>query len=205
MTITKLVRLSGIVAIASGIMIFLTRVSQVILFGSQPLSVQAASSLFVPLVGIPGLLGSIGFLIGIVGLYIRQAEDAGYFGLIAFIIAFVGISLSLGANWAYSFAAPYIESNNAVLLNTSFSDPGWGVLGIGFSLSYIWGGLGQIILGISTITAKVLPRWVGIILVTSIILAGIAPIETNGPSSIILNVLMGMGPIAFGYALWSEK
>ncbi len=192
------------VSIGGGIFIILTRVFQVLLFGRSPWSIQAASDLFVPALGLPGLLGSLGFLIGLVGLYLRQAKQIGIMGLVVFLLAFTGIALSLGANWGYAFMAPYLESQNPSLLDTPFSDPNWGVLGVGFALSYLAGGVGWLFAGIITLIARVLPRWVGLTIVVSIILAGFAPFETNGPGGILVNGFLSAGPIAAGFALWTE-
>ena len=205
MTVSRLIRLSGLAGIGGGIFIILARVFQVLLFGSLPLSVQAASDLFVPALGIPGLLGSLGFLIGLAGLYLRQAKQTGIVGLIVFSLAFTGIALSFGANWGYAFMAPYLASQNPGLLDASFTDPNWGVLGTGFLLSYLAGGLSWLLVGITTLLARVLPGWVGLAIIVSIILVAVAPVETTGPGGILVNALLSAGPIAAGFALWAEK
>jgi hypothetical protein len=69
-----------------GPFIILARVVQVILFGNAPLSVQAGSKLFLPALGLPGLIGSMGFLLGLVGLYARQAPQTGILDLLAFLL-----------------------------------------------------------------------------------------------------------------------
>ena len=142
MTISHLIRLSGLASIGGGIFIILARVFQVFLFGNDSLSIQAASDLFVPALGLPGLLGSLGFLIGLVSLYLRQAKQTGLPGLIVFSLAFTGIALSFRANWGYAFMAPYLQSQTPGLLDISFADPNWGVLETRFALSYLAGGIG---------------------------------------------------------------
>lgn len=98
-----LIRISGLSSVGAGVAIVLTRVSQVALFGDLPLSAHGTDPRFVPMVGIPGLIGSILFLLGLIGLYAIQAAQAGKFGFAAFLFAFFGMSLALGANWAYPF------------------------------------------------------------------------------------------------------
>ncbi len=204
MTIPRLVRLSGLASIGGGFFIILARVLQVLLFGRSPLSVQAASDFFVPALGVPGLLGSLGFLLGLVGLYLRQARQAGILGLLAFSLAFAAIALSLGANWGYAFMAPFLENQYPTLLDAPFTDPGWGVLGAGFALSYLAGGFGWLLMGVVTLLARVLPRWVGLLVIASIILPALIPLETHGPGGILVNALLAAGPIAVGIALWTE-
>jgi hypothetical protein len=36
----------------------------------------------------------------------------------------------------------------------------------------------------------------------SMLLAAVLPVSTDGAGAIVLNVLMGMGPILFGWHLW---
>jgi hypothetical protein len=204
MSSSKLIRLSGLASIVGGSFVVLTRVLQVGLFGSQPLSIQALSPSFVIALGIPGLLGSICLSLGIIGLYARQAYRIGTLGLVVFLVAYVGLSLSLGANWAYAFASPYLGSTAPSLLDTSFSEPAWGVFGTGFLVSYLLGAISWLLMSVVTIIAAVLPRWVGSVMLAGMLLAAILPLGTLGLPAIILNLLLGLGPIVFGYALWAE-
>ena len=201
MSDSRLIKIGGFCAIAAGVFIILARVFQVALYGDLPLSIHAADRLFVPLVGIPGLIGSIFFLLGITGLYAYEAHAAGKFGMITFLLAFICMSLSLGANWTYAFGSPYLASTNAVILDTDFGDLAWGIFGTGFLYSYLLGALGYLAFCVATIFARVLPRWIGFFMLLSMILAGVLPVGTVGWPSIALNILMGSGPIVFGYHL----
>lgn len=203
-TARSLIRLSGLAAMIGGLFIVLARVFQVLLFGDAPLSVQAASPLFVPALGVPGLLGSLGFLIGLVGLYARQSERGGAIGVVVFALSLAGVALSLGANWGYAFMAPYLQAQDPGLLNTGFGEQDWGVLGAGFAYSYLAGGFGWLVMGIFTTIAGVLPRWVGPAIVASIVLAAVVPLETRGVGGILVNLILSAGPFAVGFALWSE-
>lgn len=204
-TAKGLIRLSGMAALIGGIFIILARVFQVLLYGAAPLSIQAASPHFFAALGLPGLIGSLGFLIGLMGLYARQAVRSGLIGLIVFLMAYLGIALSLGANWGYAFIAPYLARQDPSLLDTSFTDPGWGVLGPGFAYSYLAGGIGWLLMGILTMLVGVLPRWVGATIVVSIVLSTVVPLEPHGPGGILINLLLSAGPMAIGYALWTEQ
>lgn len=204
MSFTRLIRLSGLAGIAGGCLIITTRVIQVALYGSQPLSVYAQSSSFVIAVGIPGLLGSVCLALALMGLYARQADRIGSAGLVAFLVAFLGLCLSLGANWAYAFGAPYLGTTAPDLLDAEFTASAWGIFGTGFLVSYIMGAVSWLLMSIVTLVAGVLPRRVGVVMLGSMVLAVILPLGTLGPPAILLNVLLGLGPIAFGYALWKE-
>ncbi len=202
MSYRNLIKASGISAIGAGVMIILARVSQVALFGDLPLSVHGADPRFLPMVGIPGLIGSILFLLGLIGLYAVQAPQAGKLGFAAFLFAFFGMLLALGANWAYAFGSPYLASTAPALLDADFDSLEWGVFGVGFLYSYLIGGVGYLVFAVSTILARVVPIWIGLVMLLSMLLAAILPVGTVGAPSILLNVLMGIGPILFGFWLW---
>jgi hypothetical protein len=189
----------------AGVMIVLARVMQVWLFGDSTLSVHGGMPLFVPLVGIPGLIGSILFLLAVTGLYLYQSESAGTLGLLTFLFAFVGISLSVGANWTYAFGSPYLVSTAPTVLDANFNDPAWGVFGQGFIYSYMLSGVGYLAFTISTIIVGKLPRWIGIIMFSSMLGAALLPISTNGVGAIVVNIFLGMGPFIFGLYLWRES
>jgi hypothetical protein len=131
---------------AGGIFILLARVFQVALFGSQPLSAQATSPFFLAALGFSGLIGSMGLTLGTIGLYARQAYRIGLPGLVAFLVAFIGLALSLGANWAYAFASPYLGDTAPSLLDTNFSEPAWGIFGTGFLISYLLGAVSWLLM-----------------------------------------------------------
>ena len=55
-------------------------------------------------------------------------------------------------------------------------------------------GLSSIGAGVFIILARVVPFWIGLLM----LLAAVLPIGIVGVSSILLNVLMGIGPIILG-------
>ena len=137
-----LIRWSGLSAILGGVLIVLARVAQVALFGNSPLAEHASSPGFVPAVGLPGYVSGVFLLLGVVGLYARQYDRHRVFGLISFLVAFAGISLSNDANWVYAFGSPLLDRLDPALLGLDFLDPRWGALGPAFLISYLAGGLG---------------------------------------------------------------
>jgi hypothetical protein len=203
MTGARLIRLSGLSAIIGGVLIILARVSQVALFRDLPLSQQASSTAFVPAVGLPGFAGGLFLLLGVVGLYARQYDRHVTFGVVSFVIGFVGVALSNAANWLYAFGSPLLQALSPSLVDVDFLDPKWGVLGQAFLAAYLAGGIGWFFLGLHTLLAGRLPRWVALTMIASMALAAVLPIGTTGVSAILVNVLIAAGPFAFGYALWA--
>lgn len=198
-------KIAGYAGVAAGIFIILTRALQVWLYGDLPLSVHGSDDMFVALVGIPGVIGSILFLMSTVGLYLFQADRSGMVGFALFLLAFFGISLSIGANWTYAFASPYLAGTAPEILDADFSDPAWGVFGSGFLYSYLLAALGYMLFSLWTIVVGKIPRWIGTVMLLSMPLAGILPISTVGYASVLLNVLMGSGPLVSGWFLLMQS
>jgi hypothetical protein len=198
-------RTCGLSAILGGLLIVAARVFQVALFGDLPLSQQAFSRSFIPLVGVPGFSGGLFLLLGAVGLYLQQSDRYPGLGFASFVLAFLGLSLSNAANWLYAFGSPLLRQLDPTLLDLDFGDPRWGPLGPALVIAYLAGGAGWLILGLHTLIAGRLPRWVPLTMIICMTLAAVVPLGTTGAQGIIVNVLIAAGPIAFGYALWADK
>src|SRR5690349_11366962 len=153
------------------------------------------------------------FLLGIGGMYARQANKAGWLGLAGWLL----FSLSWTLQTAFVFAEPFILP----LLATTAPQFVDGVLGIGAgrasevnlgALPMIYnlgvaGGymLGGLVFGIATYRASILPRWAAVLLaVTAIVLtpaAGMLPHAIQRFAA----VPMGIALAGLGYGLWAER
>lgn len=160
--------------------------------------------------GIAGVLISL----GLVGMYARQAEKVGVLGLIAFILTFVGLTLTAGA---LIFLSALIVPFLAVRGMDSFVDPkgpllssSAGQLAVGLpGLSLL---LGILLFTIVTLRARVLPRlgsWLVILLipfaVVGLVLVLFVGTSLQGILQTLLGVWLGLALVAWGWALWSEK
>jgi len=153
------------------------------------------------------------FLLGIGGIYARQANKAGWLGLAGFLL----FSLSWWLQTAYVFAETFIFP---VLANTapqfvdgllayvsgraSESGVNLGALPAIYSLLGIFYMLGGLLLGIATFRTNILPRWAGGLLA---ITATLTPLAALLPHQIqrLAGVPVGLAIACLGYALWSER
>lgn len=151
------------------------------------------------------------FLLGIVGIYARQVNKAGWFGLAGFLL----FSLSWALQTAFVFAEAFIMPQLATIapkfvdgyLGISYgraSEVNLGSLPALYSLvgvSYMLGGL---LLGIATLRARVLPRWAAGLLAVA---AAITPAAALFPHNIqrFAAVPVAVALVCLGYALWSER
>jgi hypothetical protein len=111
-------------------------------------------------------------LLGITGVYLRQAERAGIIGLIGFVMAFVGMSV-VGAGFMMleAFVLPVLLENEATQYLASEQGPIFN--GPLMTVMMIFGGpmyqLGTIITGATIFRAGVFPRWAGPLLIAGVI------------------------------------
>ena len=103
MSSSNIIRLSGLAAVL-GSVLFL--VAELLSFATETEDFRrgewATSTPFL-LTWSLFLLGGVLLQIGLVGLYVRQAEAAGIYGLVGFVVAFLDAALAVGASWSQLF------------------------------------------------------------------------------------------------------
>ena len=203
-TSSNLIRRSGLAALTAGI----------IFAGIQPIHppdtlasvTTTAWAIITPLKTAMCLL----FLLGITGLYARQANVSGWLGLAGYLL----LSLSWALQTAFIFAeafvlpalapsAPKFVDGVLGLASGDASEVNLGVLPVLYAvvgITYILGGL---LFGISTLRAGILSRWpAGLLAVAAALTPAIALVPHQigrfgaVPTAIALAWL--------GYELWSE-
>ncbi|MCL4863148.1 MAG: hypothetical protein KJZ93_27330 [Caldilineaceae bacterium] len=204
-TASNLIRWSGLAAMAAGI----------IFAGIQPIHppdvlssvTTGAWAIIMPLKLAMCLL----FLIGIVGLYTRQVEQAGWLGLAGFLLFSLSWWLQTGYVFAEVFILPvlateapqFVESFLGIV-NGSPGEMNLGALVPTYAAVGILYMLGGLLVGIATLRAGILPRWpAGLLAVTAVA----TPAAVLLPHHIqrLAAVPMGIALAWLGYALWSER
>ncbi len=127
-------------------------------------------------------LACIGMLGGLVGLHVIQARSLGRLGTVGFFLAFTGTALIV------------ISTVTTLLLGRE-------VLGILFVVGMIGALVGLGMLGIATLSARVLPQWCGALLLVSVF---------GFPVYFVFDVygggiVFGLIWLALGYALLSNR
>ncbi|MBN1966731.1 MAG: hypothetical protein JW910_18910 [Anaerolineae bacterium] len=200
MSSSTLMRWCGLANVSGGVIVVIVRLLEFALYGEQPKSIQALDPAFLPALGLPGLVASVLLLIGLVGLYARQAAAAGRAGLIAFSVAFFGVTLSVGGNWVYAFGSPVLAEYAPAILDGADS-----ILNTGLLISYFLGLLGWVLIAAVTWWVNVLPRWAAGVFFASalfLMLSFALPGSDTMLARLLANVLIAAGPFALGVALW---
>jgi hypothetical protein len=150
-------------------------------------------------------------LIGLTGLYARQAEKSGWLGLAGYVMLSLWFVIVMGFSFVEAFILPSLATALPAFVTGwmgIFNGPAggidMGVLPTLWTLAsplYLLGGL---LFGIATFRANVLPRWAGALLAAGTVLAPLAaflPLDLQPK----IAVPAGLALMWLGYALWSER
>lgn len=150
-------------------------------------------------------------LLGMVGVYARQAEEAGWLGLAGFLLVVLFWTLTLGFQFVEAVISPLLAAEAPELLEAFLgivkgtpSEMNLGALPTLWSVTGLLYILSGVLFGIATFRAGVLPRWAGGLLAV----AAVAPLASpllGHPLDRILAVPMGLALAWLGYSLWSER
>lgn len=150
-------------------------------------------------------------LLGMTGLYARQAVKSGWLGLAGYILFSLWLVLIMGFSFVEAFILPRVAAASPSFVQAwmgMFTGPkgsfDLGVLPTIWTLTgpiYILGGL---LFGIATFRAGILPRWAGALFAAGTVLAPIASQLPNASQPKVA-VPVGVALAWLGYALWRDQ
>lgn len=205
-TTSNLIRLSGLALVPAGL----------VFAGIQPIHppdvVESVTTGAWAIITTLKFAMCVLFLVGITGLYARQAETAGLFGLVAFIV--LGLSWTLQSAFVFAEAfilpplAPIAPEFVDAVLGISYGHTGAVDLGalptlysVGVGITYMLGGL---LFGIVTVRAGILPRVPAGLLAVAATLTPLAALLPHAEQRFAA-VPVALALAWLGYALWSER
>ncbi len=164
MKFTTLIWLSGLAAVLAAMLLLISDVLELLVFGFENVSAIATRDVYVFIMaGV--LLAALLLSLGLIGLYASQAEAAGSLGLLGFLMAFVGTVLFAGFFWAQGFFAPVVAEAAPGLLDNV---PRW--LYFGSVMTFFLFALGWLLFGVATFKARIYPRWAALLLMIGAVL-----------------------------------
>jgi hypothetical protein len=205
-TPAKLIRWAGLSAMAAGI----------IFAGIQPIHppdviASVNTSAFIIITSLKTVMCLFG-LFGIAGLYARQVEETGWFGLAGYLLLTVFYAVQI----CYAFAEPTIlplltsVAPSFVESALGMASGAGGPMNLGafatiYSLLSFVYLLGLLVFGIAIFRARILSRWAAVLLACSGPLAIIMVALLPHQLARLAAMPMGFALIWLGYALWSER
>src|SRR5260370_42085202 len=165
MSSRSLYRWSGGTLIVSSLLLIIEIVVSNVMCPGHACTPQQEMSLPWLLVALTWLIGSVLFVIGMPGMYLRQAERAGVLGFVGFILSFFALLLEQPAfSLLQTILLPYLPQHAPQLIGPNSGPPALFVL---FIVAPLMITIGSILLGIATMRARMFPRWTGILLLVS--------------------------------------
>jgi hypothetical protein len=149
------------------------------------------------------------FLVGIAGLYSRQASRAGWLGLVGFVLMLLtwflqsvfifteGFVLPVLAN-----AAPEYVQSFLTLANGTQPTVDIGAAPALYAVAGIFYMLGGLVFGIATVRAGVLPKWAAILLALAAVLTPLAALLPHELQR-LAGIPVGLAIAWLGFANWS--
>jgi len=207
MNTRTLIRWSGVSAMAAGI----------IFAGIQPLHPldMLASVTTTQWAIIQSLKAAVCLfgMIGLTGLYARQADKAGWLGLAGYLLFGFFFAHTLPLAYTEAFVLPRLAAEAPLfvegflgIFNGHPVSMNLGALPVLYGLAgfagYVLGGL---LFGVATVRAGVLPRWPAVLLAASAVLPPLLSWLLPHPLDRMMVLPMGLALAWLGYALWSEQ
>ena len=176
------VRWGGLAALLAGVLLVVSELLRLYIDLIDP---ELYRSIFV-FNGVLGLLLSVLVQLGLVGLYARQVGVAGTLGLVGFVLAFVGVNLSMGASFVDAFAKPVVWP---------WEDPEYfertvAALAI-FAPGFV---LGWVLFGVASLRTRIYPRAAATLLIAGALIL-LLPLPLGG--LVFAAALAWMGYVLF--------
>ena len=181
MSAPALVRWGALTAILGGVLLVISDLWGLLMEGfggNQSFSETARTSSFAITQGL-SLLAAVLILFALVGLYVRQSEEAGVLGVLGFVLAFFGTALVVGVSWALFFVAPSVALESPEFLD---AEQVGGPLDTGFMLTSLFLAVGWALFGVAALLAQSYPRWVAIVLIVATGLIGGRKLDSRRPN-----------------------
>lgn len=201
-TTKALLRGGGWFAIAGGFLLAVDAVAH--LFVDDTVSSEELLDLPHELWHLPGVVGIMAALIGLIGIHLHQATRAGKLGQVGFVLLTVGVTL--GAVYSTVFHGIFLPSLERLQdgLFEEFIDNGTSAAQTvrGITVQAIGLGLGAILFGAATIRARVLPRLGGLLMIAAALFA--AAQEALNGAQLISRLLFAATFLALGSAIVND-
>ncbi|HCI81736.1 MAG TPA: hypothetical protein DHW02_18825 [Ktedonobacter sp.] len=209
MSSATLYRWSGIVLLVGGLVGIIGSILDIVVFPDHNLTPQQVLSPAFTIDVCLFLVWSLLLILGLPGLYLRQAARGGKIGFAGFVLFSLGLlmgSVAFGTVQATVF--PYLAQSAPKLLPSGGVGPLSGFL-LWILVPVILLGIGAILLGVATRRAHVFPGWTGTLLIISGVLFFLSIPAIAPPFGTIIdfasNVTFFVAFAWCGYLLMTQK
>lgn len=205
LTTVNLIRLTGLSAVLAGLCFVVVGLFHPV---NEPAVVTTAAWVNVHIVAMAmGLFG----LIGMAGLYARQAEKIGWMGLAGYGLFSLWLALILSFSMVEAFILPGLATESPAfvagflgMFSSSPSAVDLGAMPTLWNLSGPMFILGPLLFGIATFRARILPRGAAALQAVAALLVPVGGLISPELQSLVM-VPVGLALVWLGYALFAER
>ena len=206
MTSVRLIRATGLVAIAAGLLfVAIQPMHPADTLGSVTTDAWA-------LIHYATLVMLLLFLVGILGIYARQVEETGWLGIVGLIVLSLGLLITAALAFVEAFIEPLLADSGAAfvegllgMVEGSGSAVDLGPITALWAVSSVLFPLGCLLFGVAVLRARILPRWAPALFAVGLpvaaILVALLPYDLRRVGAMPI----GIGLAGMGYAIWTEK
>jgi hypothetical protein len=200
MSTLNLTRWGGLAVFLGSTLWAMQKIGWQLFIGNQePLSYPQPAA---TILWIMGLMAAQLILLGLPALYAHQARQAGSLGAIAFVVVFIGMALVAGN----AYFGVFIQASLFDLIILA-EEAGVNVqepvaAGIGFMTTLLLYTLGWLLFGLSSLRARVLPRWAAVVVLVGLV-SGFLFLATS--FVLLAFPVTEIGIAWLGYALWRKR
>jgi len=153
-------------------------------------------------------VGALFALLGLLGIFARQREHVGAFGLVGFVLSFIGNAMFLGTGMITAFIWPMLAVHAPATVEPGGAIFGWPHSVLAFALTAVILSAGYVLFGVAMWRAGVFPRMSILMLVIGAIL-GMLPPHPMGAlpwgGLVFGGVLYGAALAWIGSILWAAE
>ena len=169
MSMSPLSRIAGPLAVVTGVLVVATRIPTILLVLTGG---DLTEYVLGPTHAITSVASIVAFgllILALVAIYDREAQSAGWFGLIGFAAALMGTVFMAGDWWYEAFAVPRIAEVAPEVISTFVG----GRLLMGGLTSFVLLGIGWVLFGAASLRAHVFPTAISAAILVGGLLSGI--------------------------------
>ncbi len=202
----RILSICGIAVAGGGILTFLINSGLTpFLQSDAPFPETAGSALFLWRQSLSALAAVL-LLFGSIGLYLQQAETAGRFGAIAFLLAFIGSALLLAHEWSQIFFVRELAFSAPEVLQSLESEEKLNLFNISALAALSTFVLGWILFSISMLKTSVYSRRGPILLIVGFFATPMLAAALPDMWGLIIgNAVLGSGWFLLGSELYSSN
>jgi hypothetical protein len=204
-TTTKLTRAAGLSAVVGGLLFIAVQINHPLLNAAFTTTTEYAVRETMK------ILMAVFSLIGITGIYLRQARQTGVLGLIGYLLFGAGYLAIMSVQIVGVFVLPTFAATQPGYVNDVLAVATGGTPGgdIGALAAFIRiGGFtfltGGVVFGIALFRANILPRWAAALLVAGTLVTFAMPLLPQ-INQRLFAIPTSVAVLSLGYSLWREQ